>query len=58
MDEERVIIDGDLLSQFLHLPQDVQEEITQDLERQAGRTLKKAAIFALLRDGSVPLTKL
>ncbi len=58
MEDERVVIDGDLLSQYLHLPQDIQEEMARDLERLSGRVLKQAAVLALLRDGSVPLLQI
>lgn len=47
-------MDGDLLSQYVHLPHDVQAEIAEGLGRLSGRVLKRAAIVALVRDGSVP----
>jgi len=48
--EERLIIDGDLLGEFQHLPPGVQNDVASRLTAILGRPFQPAAVVALLRN--------
>ena len=50
--KERLIIDGDLLAEFQHLPEDVQKAIAVLLSAALGQAFQPAALVALLQHGA------
>ena len=50
--KERLIIDGDLLKEFQHLPGDIQKAIAVLLSAALGRAYQPAALIALLQHGA------
>lgn len=50
VEEQRVIVDGDLLLEFLGLPAAVQAEITGEVANRLGRAVHPQAVEVLLRD--------
>jgi len=50
VEDERLVIDGDLLGEFQNLPSEAQNSIATRLAVILGRTFQPAAVVALLRD--------
>jgi hypothetical protein len=50
VEDERLVIDGDLLGEFQNLPLDAQNSIATRLAGNLGRAFQPAAIIALLRN--------